>query len=175
MQPVSMLDLIRGGVEAIAVAIWHMVLVLAGGPDGGVWRWVVVEFGMLVALLVAGGAVAATGLKVGGSVMPRVPMVRWIPAAIVALPFGTIWTAYAIMQSQAINVMMHPSELREVMHFTWGLPLVVTLPVYAVGGVWWQFAWAAAFGTIVVLLTGEVLAVLRGREQNRLMHAEETG
>ena len=110
--PASIIDMVRGGAEAISVALWHMVLLLAGGAEGGVWRWAFVELGMLVVLLIAGGAVASTGLKVGSAIMPRIPMVRWIPAAIVALPFGTIWASYAIMQSQAMNVMMHPSELR---------------------------------------------------------------
>lgn len=141
-------------VLAVPTALWNAVTVLAGGPDAPWWRWVLVEEGILLALI----AVAAL---FGRGVQRRLHhefVVRWGAAAAIAAPFGLVWAGYSLLMSQAMNTAAHPDTARELLTFTWALPLTVALPAYAVGGVMLQVGLAAALGTVVLMYLGEALA-----------------
>lgn len=139
---------------AVPKALWNAVTVLAGGPEGAWWRWVAVEVGVLLALI----AIAAL---VGRYVQRRLRnefVIRWGAAAAIAAPFGLVWSGYGLLMSQAMNTAAHPETARELLTFTWALPLTVAMPVYAVGGVMMQVALAAALCTVVLMYLGEALA-----------------
>ncbi|MCX6020604.1 MAG: hypothetical protein NTZ05_02535, partial [Chloroflexi bacterium] len=147
---------VMGGIGAAAGAVWNLVSALSGGAQGPWWRWIIIEEGMLLLLVLAGAAVSATGLKVGGRLGGGF---RWLPAAVVALPFGAIWSGYALLQGQAMNLSAHPQEAQGVLQLTWGLPLTLAIPLYGIGGVVLQLATATALASVAVLIAGEAITV----------------
>ncbi|MCX6020599.1 MAG: hypothetical protein NTZ05_02510, partial [Chloroflexi bacterium] len=131
----AIMSLILNGADAL----WGVVTVLAGGAEAPWWRWTTVELGLLLLLVLAGAGLSAAALKLGGHLGRGF---RWLPALVAAVPFGAVWSGYALVQSQAINLSAHPQEAQGVLQLTWGLPLTLAIPLYNIGGVFLQTATA---------------------------------
>ena len=165
MSETQVVSALMGLIISGADVLWSVVTVLAGGAEGPWWRWATVELLVLAVLVAAGAGMSAAALKLGSHLGRGF---RWLPALLAAVPFGAVWSGYALLQGQAINLSAHPQQAQDVLQLTWGLPLTLAIPLYSIGGVFLQTATATVIASAAILVAAEVLTVFAasGREND---------
>ena len=145
---------IKGAPSAISLFLWDLISLLAGGPDGPTWRWVVMEEGLLLLLVLAGAYLVR---RILGRGLER-HMSQWGISWAVATPFAAVWTWCSFIIADAIRLGEHPLVIRDVAEMTWGLPMYLSFPFLAFGGVLLQVTVALALASFTILLVGHAWA-----------------
>lgn len=131
----------------LSLAIYSLVVPLAGGREGPLWRWVLVEQGLFVVFLVAAVwwvRLLALNRRLSGLGT----------AAVFAVGFSLVWNWYGVTAAHAIEMGMRPFFGWEWTFLTWGLPFSVAWTLVPAGGFIPQFGLGIALGTAVLLAAG---------------------
>lgn len=136
---------LTGALTSLSLAVYSVVPPLAGGPEGPVWRWVLVElvlFGIFlligiwwIRLFVMGRS--RSGLGVG---------------AVLAVVLGLIWNWYSVIAIHAVEQGIRPVAGWDWVFLTWGLPLTVAGVVLPTAGFIAQLGLAMAEAAVALLL-----------------------
>lgn len=137
---------LQGLLTALSLAVYMGVVPLAGGADGPLWRWVLVEEGLFAVFLLVSTWLTRVVLGVGRTT-------NWGAAAVVACGLGLVWNWYSLTSSYAVSTGLHPYQGWEWSFFTWGAPLLVAGPFSQSAGfvVHLGCAMAVATGVLLVL------------------------
>lgn len=138
----------------VSLFLWHVVSTLAGGPDSPAWRWALVEEGLFLALVLAG---AYPIRRILGRKLER-HMSQWGFSLATAAPFAALWTWYSFVLSDATRLGAHPLAMRDVVTFTWGLPMAAAVPFLTFGGLLLQVGIAILLATMIIVVIGHTWA-----------------
>ena len=146
--------------KAYSLTMWKTVAFWAGGAEGPLWRWALVEQGLFLLLLIVGSWWIRMVIGVGR--LRQTPQ-HWGAAAVFACGFSLLWNWYSFVASQAIVQGLHPQYGWEWTFFTWGLPLLVASALLPAASLLMQLGVALAIGVVVLLLLGRSWAAAPGR------------
>ena len=160
LDPLEFSKWVAEALRALSISIWSLVVPLAGGSNGPLWRWALVEIGLFSLLLFGGSLWVATVLGAGR--VARTPQ-RWGSAAVFACLLSFVWNWYAVLGSQAVVLGMRPQEGWEQLFLTWGLPLLMAAGIVPGGELMLHFGIGLAFGTAILFDLGRCWAWANGR------------
>ena len=127
---------------------------LAGGPQAPLWRWVLVEEGLFLLLLLVGAWWVRIVLGLGR--MRRTP--QHYGTAVFACGFSLLWCWYGLMVTAAMAAGLHPRQRWAWSFFTWGLPFTVAAGALPSAGLVIQLGTAIALGALALLDLGRLWA-----------------
>lgn len=157
-------DWLAAVLHGYSTTLWNMVSPLAGGPEGPLWRWVVVEQGLFLLLLFLGAWWVRMVVGIGR--IKRTTQ-HWGTAAVFACGFSLLWNWYGLVASQAIQLGLHPRYGWEWTFFTWGLPYLVASGVFPALAFLAQFGVALALGALGLVIGGRIWAGAPGPSRRR--------
>jgi len=158
--PLGLSEWLVEALKALSISIWGLVVPLAGGSDGPLWRWALVELG-LFSLLLFGGSLWIAAVLGAGRVR-RTPQ-RSGSAAVFAAVLSFVWNWYAVAGSQAIVLGLHPQEGWERMFFSWGLPMLMAGNIIPAAGFTLHFGIGLVLGAAILFDLGRLWAWANGR------------
>ncbi len=136
---------------AYSLGMWGIVFPLAGGPNGPLWRWVLVEEGIFILFVFL--AMWWTHMVLGLGNTGRTPQ-HWGTAAVFACCFSLLWCWYSLVATYAIGQGLHPNDGWEWLYFTWGLPMLLSGAILPGDQLVPQLGLALPIGTVLILLLG---------------------
>ena len=142
-----------------SLAIWTLVPPLAGGPEGPLWRWVLVEQGLFVLWLFIAGWWTRMVLGLAGT---RRNTQHWGTAAVFACVFSLAWSWYGVTAAHAMALGLHPRYGWEWTFFTWGAPLLIAGGIFPAAGFLVHLGIALGIGAGAILALGRLWAHLPG-------------
>ncbi len=136
---------LTGALTNLSLVIYAGVVPLAGGADGPVWRWVVVELGLFALFLLI--AVWWIRLFVMGRRRSGLGV-----GAVLSVVLGLVWNWYGVTAFHAVEQGVRPLAGWEWTFLTWGLPLTVAGVVLPTAGFITQLGLAMAQAAVALLL-----------------------
>lgn len=149
-----------------SLAIWNIVIPLAGGPGSPLWRWVLVEQGLFLLGVLFAAWWTRMVLGVGRT---HRTLSHWGAAAVCACGFSLSWGWYNLTASHAIALGVHPQCGWEWNFFSWGLPFLLAGSLFPGAPFLVTFGVSLAFGALAILALGRLWAGVPGlsRSQRR--------
>lgn len=136
---------LTGALTNLSLAVYGVVPPLAGGAEGPVWRWVLVELGLFALFLL----IAVWWVRIFVMARSRSGLGA---GAVLAVVLGLVWNWYSVTAIHAVEQGIRPVAGWEWVFLTWGLPLTLAGVVAPTAGFVAQLGLAMAVAAVALLL-----------------------